>query len=111
MCTQSLIALAREAGERVHVQHITSEEEAVFLTDRKDIATAEATLAHLTPAVRGCCERPSTLAQLNPPIRERAVAPAAGTALTRASSTRSAPITRRIRARKGRTVTRKRIPA
>jgi dihydroorotase len=70
MCTQRLIALARETGKRVHVLHVTSKEEAVFLADHKDVATAEATPAHLTLAAPECYERLGTLAQLNPPIRD-----------------------------------------
>jgi dihydroorotase len=70
MCTQRLIALARETGKRVHVLHVTTSEEAAFLADHKDIATAEATPAHLTLAAPDCYERLGTLAQLNPPIRD-----------------------------------------
>jgi dihydroorotase len=72
MCTQRLIRLARETGKRVHVLHVTTKEEAVFLADHKDVATAEATPAHLTLAAPECYERLGTLAQLNPPIRDAA---------------------------------------
>lgn len=70
MCTQRLIKLARETGKRVHVLHVTSKEEAAFLADYKDVATAEATPAHLTLAAPDCYERLGTLAQINPPIRD-----------------------------------------
>ena len=70
MCTQRLIALAHETGKRVHVLHVTSKEEAVFLADHKDVATAEATPSHLTLAAPECYERLGTLAQLNPPVRD-----------------------------------------
>lgn len=70
MSTQRLIALARETGKRVHVLHVTTKEEAVFLGEHKDVATAEATPAHLTLAAPDCYERLGTLAQLNPPIRD-----------------------------------------
>ncbi len=72
MCTQRLIRLARETGKRVHVLHVTTKEEAVFLADHKDVATAEATPAHLTLAAPECYERLGTLAQINPPIRDAA---------------------------------------
>lgn len=72
MCTQRLIALARETGKRVHVLHVTTKDEAVFLADHKDVATAEATPAHLTLAAPDCYERLGTLAQLNPPVRDAA---------------------------------------
>ncbi|HEY1311283.1 MAG TPA: dihydroorotase [Pseudolabrys sp.] len=70
MSTKRLIALAHETGKRVHVLHVTTKEEAVFLADHKDVATAEATPAHLTLAAPECYERLGTLAQLNPPIRD-----------------------------------------
>ncbi len=72
MCTQRLIALARETGKRVHVLHVTTKDEAEFLAGHKDVATAEATPAHLTLEAPGCYERLGTLAQLNPPIRDAA---------------------------------------
>jgi len=70
MCTQRLIALAHETGKRVHVLHVTTKNEAEFLSLHKDVATAEATPAHLTLEAPGCYEKLGTLAQLNPPIRD-----------------------------------------
>jgi dihydroorotase len=70
ICTQRLIKLAHETGKRVHVLHVTSKEEAAFLAGHKDVATAEATPAHLTLAAPDCYEKLGTLAQLNPPIRD-----------------------------------------
>ena len=70
MCTRRLMKLARETGKRVHVLHVTTKEEAEFLADYKDVATAEATPAHLTLTAPDCYERIGTLAQLNPPIRD-----------------------------------------
>ena len=72
MATQRLVALAHETGKRVHVLHVTSKEEAAFLAGHKDVASAEATPAHLTLAAPDCYERLGTLAQLNPPIRDSA---------------------------------------
>ena len=70
MATQRLMQLARETGKRVHVLHVTTREEAAFLAGYKDVATVEATPAHLTLAAPECYERLGTLAQLNPPIRD-----------------------------------------
>jgi dihydroorotase len=70
LCTQRLIKLAHETGKRVHVLHVTSKDEAEFLAGHKDVATAEATPAHLTLAAPDCYEKLGTLAQLNPPIRD-----------------------------------------
>ena len=72
MCTQRLMRLARETGKRVHVLHVTTKEEAIFLGEHKDIATAECTPAHLTLTAPDCYERLGTLAQLNPPVRDAA---------------------------------------
>ncbi|MBI1204680.1 MAG: dihydroorotase [Rhodopseudomonas sp.] len=72
MCTQRLVRLAHETGKRVHVLHVTSKDEAEFLAAHKDVATAEATPAHLTLSAPDCYERLGTLAQLNPPIRDAA---------------------------------------
>jgi dihydroorotase len=70
MCTQRLITLARETGKRVHVLHVTTKEEIAFLAEHKDIASAEATPAHLTIAAPDCYERLGAFAQLNPPVRD-----------------------------------------
>jgi dihydroorotase len=72
MCTQRLVRLAHETGKRVHVLHVTTKEEAAFLADHKDVASCEATPAHLTLAAPDCYARLGTLAQLNPPIRDAA---------------------------------------
>jgi len=69
-CTRRLIALARETGKRVHVLHVTSREEMEFLAGHKDVASAEATPAHLTLAAPECYEKLGTFAQLNPPVRD-----------------------------------------
>jgi dihydroorotase len=68
--TRRVVRLARLAGRRVHVLHVTSAEEAAFLAEHKDIASMEATPQHLTLAAPDCYERLGTLAQMNPPIRE-----------------------------------------
>lgn len=70
MSTKRLVALAHETGKRIHVLHVTTKDEAVFLAGHKDVATAEATPAHLTLAAPECYEQLGTRAQLNPPIRD-----------------------------------------
>jgi dihydroorotase len=72
MCTQRLVKLAHETEKRVHVLHVTTKDEAVFLAGHKDVASAEATPAHLTLTAPDCYERLGTLAQLNPPVRDKA---------------------------------------
>lgn len=68
-CTKRLINLARKAGRRVHVLHITTADEMVYLADHKDLATVEVTPQHLTLSAPECYERLGTLAQMNPPVR------------------------------------------
>ncbi|MCI0430891.1 MAG: dihydroorotase [Rhodospirillales bacterium] len=70
MSTQRLLRLARAAGRRVHVLHVTTAEEIPLLAANKDIATVETTPQHLTLAAPECYQRLGTLAQMNPPIRE-----------------------------------------
>jgi dihydroorotase len=70
LATRRLIALARQAGRRVHVLHITTADEIAFLTQHRDIATVETTPQHLTLAAPDCYERLGTFAQMNPPIRD-----------------------------------------
>jgi dihydroorotase len=62
--------LAREAGRRVHVLHVTTAEETEILAAHKDIATFEVTPQHLTLVAPDCYAELGTLAQMNPPIRE-----------------------------------------
>lgn len=69
--TKRLIALARKAGRRVHVLHITTAEEMSFLAQHKDIASVEVLPNHLTLHAPDCYEQLGTRAQQNPPIREK----------------------------------------
>ena len=70
LATQRLLHLAREAGRRVHVLHVTTADEALLLEQHKDIATMEVTPQHLLLTAPDCYERLGTRAQMNPPIRE-----------------------------------------
>ena len=70
LATERLLRLARRAGRRVHVLHVTTADELPLLAAHKDIATMEVTPQHLTLAAPECYERLGTLAQMNPPIRE-----------------------------------------
>lgn len=69
MCTERLIRLAREAGRRVHVLHISTAEELPVLAANKDLITAEATPHHLTLDASEYA-RLGTYLQMNPPVRE-----------------------------------------
>jgi dihydroorotase len=69
ICTTRLLRLAREAGKRIHVLHISTADEMPILARHKDIATVEVTPQHLTLAAPECYEELGTYAQMNPPIR------------------------------------------
>ena len=69
--TRRLVALAHRHGKRIHVLHISTAEEIVFLAGHKDVATVEVTPHHLT-LDETAYERLGTFAQMNPPVRDRA---------------------------------------
>lgn len=68
--TQRLLKLARQAGRRVHVLHVTTAAEMALLAQNKDLASVEVTPQHLTLSAPECYQRLGTRAQMNPPIRE-----------------------------------------
>jgi dihydroorotase len=68
--TERVLALARRAGRRLHVLHVTTAEELPLLAGARDIVTVETTPQHLTLAAPECYERLGTYAQMNPPIRD-----------------------------------------
>lgn len=68
--TSRLVRLAREAGRRVHVLHISTAEEMEILKDHRDIASVEVLANHLTLHAPDCYDRLGARAQQNPPIRE-----------------------------------------
>ncbi|HUO90972.1 MAG TPA: dihydroorotase [Rhizomicrobium sp.] len=72
MSTERVIRLARAAGRRLHVLHVTTADEIPLLAGAKEICTAETTPQHLTLAAPECYERLGTYAQMNPPIRDAA---------------------------------------
>lgn len=69
--TELLLRLARNAGKRVHVLHVSTGEEMALLALHKDIATVEVTPQHLTLATPDAYEVLGTKAQMNPPLRDR----------------------------------------
>jgi dihydroorotase len=70
LSTERVLRLACTAGRRLHVLHVTTEEELPLLAEARDFATVETTPQHLTLAAPDCYERLGTYAQMNPPIRE-----------------------------------------
>ncbi|HWY60913.1 MAG TPA: dihydroorotase [Rhizomicrobium sp.] len=68
--TERVLALAKKAGRRLHVLHVTTGDEIPLLAAAKDFATAETTPQHLTLSAPECYERLGAYAQMNPPIRD-----------------------------------------
>lgn len=69
--TERLLRLAREAGKRVHVLHVSTGEEMALLALHKDIASVEVTPQHLTLVAPEAYELLGAKAQMNPPLRDR----------------------------------------
>jgi len=76
LCTERLLRLARRAGKRVHVLHISTAEEMPLLAANKDVASVELTPHHLTLGADDVYRRLGTFAQMNPPVRDAAAAAA-----------------------------------
>jgi len=69
--TLKLVNLARECQRRIHILHITTSEEIELLARHKDLISVEVTPQHLCLSSPECYEKLGTLAQMNPPIREK----------------------------------------
>ena len=72
MATTRLLRMASASGKRVHVLHVSTAEEMDLLARHKDIASVEVTPQHLTLAAPEAYKALGTLAQMNPPLRDRA---------------------------------------
>ena len=70
LATRRILSIARRAGRRIHVLHISTADEMPLLAENKDIATVEVTPQHLTLSAPDCYDRLGTYAQMNPPVRE-----------------------------------------
>lgn len=70
LSTERVLRLAKHAGRRLHILHITTADEIPLLAAAKDIATAEVTPQHLTLVAPDCYLRLGAYAQMNPPIRD-----------------------------------------
>jgi dihydroorotase len=67
--TERLVRIARMLGKRIHVLHVTTADEIVYLAAHKDVASVEVTPQHLTLAGPEDYERLKGYAQMNPPVR------------------------------------------
>ncbi len=70
MATDALLRMAREAGARVHILHVSTGEEMALIAQNRDIATAEVTPHHLLLPAKESYARLGSRAQMNPPLRE-----------------------------------------
>lgn len=71
MATRRIVRLAEDTGRRLHVLHVSTAEEMTFLAGHKRRVSVEVTPHHLTLCAPECYERLGSLAQMNPPVRER----------------------------------------
>ena len=69
--TRRIVKIAKKYSRKVHILHITTAQEMAFLKANKDIASAEVLANHLTLHAPDCYDTFGTLAQQNPPIREK----------------------------------------
>ena len=69
--TTRIIEIAKKAGRKVHVLHITSKKEIEFLAENKEHCTVEVTPQHLTLYAPDIYNEIGTYAQMNPPIRTK----------------------------------------
>lgn len=69
--TKRIVSIAKKYSRKVHILHITTAQEMAFLKANKDIASAEVLANHLTLHAPDCYDIFGTLAQQNPPIREK----------------------------------------
>ncbi|MDC2989313.1 dihydroorotase [Gammaproteobacteria bacterium] len=69
--TKRIVTIAKKYSRKVHILHITTAQEMAFLKVNKDIASAEVLANHLTLHAPDCYDMFGTLAQQNPPIREK----------------------------------------
>jgi dihydroorotase len=69
--TKRILKIARRAGRRIHVLHISTADEMAIFAEHKDIATVEVLTHHLTLSAPDCYQRLGTFAQMNPPVRDK----------------------------------------
>lgn len=74
LATERILRLSEETGRPVHVLHVSTEDELGMLLMAKQRGlgtTCEVTPQHLSLFAPDCYERLGSLAQMNPPIRDR----------------------------------------
>ena len=69
--TRRVVKIAERYNKKIHVLHITTKEEVEFLSRYKGNVSFEITPQHLTISAPQCYKLLGSLAQMNPPIREK----------------------------------------
>jgi dihydroorotase len=69
--TKKVVKFANKHHKKIHILHVSSKDEMVFLKDNKKYVTVETTPQFLTLFAPDCYEQLGTLAQMNPPIRSK----------------------------------------
>lgn len=70
LATKRILALAKKTGKRVHVLHVTTQDELPLLQQYKQWATMEVTPQHLTLDA-SMYETKGSYMQMNPPVRKK----------------------------------------
>ena len=71
IATKKVVGLANQAKRRLHLLHVSTSDEMDFLAHHKRWVTVEVTPNHLSLYAPECYERLGSLAQMNPPVREK----------------------------------------
>lgn len=72
IATKKAVNLALKLKKQIHTLHITTAEEMSFLKENKNhLISVECTPQHLTLSAPECYDRLKSLAQMNPPIRDK----------------------------------------
>jgi dihydroorotase len=71
LATFRIVEMANKIGRRIHVLHVSTAEEMAYLARHKRRVTVEVLPHHLSMSAPECYERLGSLAQMNPPIREK----------------------------------------
>ncbi|MBH43202.1 MAG: dihydroorotase [Rickettsiales bacterium] len=69
--TKRLINLSKKLGRKIHILHISTQDEIKLIKKNKKLITAEVTPQHLFFNSPDCYKELGTLAQMNPPIRNK----------------------------------------
>ena len=69
--TERLLKIAQETNRKIHVLHISTKDEILILKKFKKFSTCEVTPQHLFFHAPDCYESLGSLAQMNPPIRDK----------------------------------------